>query len=267
MESCRLFIVAMHRSGASLLANWLMECGLDIGIRRTSRHEDRDFLEFHELLLEYNGSSMFTGIDRTLSYDKYLYSKAKSILFLKNILSDQWGVKQPRASLFLGLWREVNSGKTYYITIVRDFWEVVSSMYCLQVRRLKNKTKDPVMLKKKLSELEKRKQEFHNLYLSMWIRYNEELINHYELTEKGNHVFIWMEDFLTSDKQLFDYITSKWSFDFSYVPVSDLYKPSMLHELSESEFDFDPVLHERAIATEKKLKVIAQESKQFYNHR
>lgn len=263
MESCRLFIIAMHRSGASLLAYWLEECGLDIGIRRTARFADKDFLEFHELLLQYNETTMYTGIGRALNYDKYLYSKAKSILFLKNIISDQWGVKQPRATLFLDLWRKVNSAETYYISVIRDFWEVVSSLYSLEIQKVKDRNPDQIIRRRKLHELDLRKHEFHNLYLSMWIRYNEEILNHYELTQNGNHIVLWMGKLISSDKALFNYITDEWNFELSYVPISDIYQPELMHELSETEFDFDPVLQERAIETEKKLKAIAEKSKKF----
>jgi|GEM_PF-1771848 len=272
MESCSLFMVGMLRSGSSLLAHWLKDCGLDIGMRlpppvfknEPASFEDLDFSEFHKLLLKYNGASTFVNTDKKLTYDKYLQSKAKSILFLKRLISDQWGVKQPRATLFLDLWRNINTNEAYYITIVRDFWEVVSSLHNRELKGLKHRYKEPEAFLSKVKELEERKQEFYDLYLSMWIRYNEEIIDHYHEMPKGNHLVLWMGKLIKNDKPLFDHINKVWDFDLTYQPISELYKPEAFHELTETEFEFSPDLHSRAIETEQKLRTIALESEQIY---
>jgi len=271
MESRQLFMVSMHRSGSSILANWVKACGLDIGKRippptlcnKASKHEDKDFLELHELLLEFNGATMLTGLDRELGYDNYLRAKAKSVLFVKNILSDQWGMKQPLASLFLDLWHDVNPEETYYISVVRDFWEVVSSMHNCQVGKIKYRYTTETDLNAQLEEFDQRKKEFYNLYLSMWIRYNQEIIQHYNRSEKGNHLVIWMKDMLTSDRPMFEYLTDNWGFNLTYTPISEVYNPMYLHKLPETEFPFEPELRQRAIETEKLLEKLAKESYSF----
>ena len=111
-ESTPLLMIGMHRSGTSLFASWIKECGLDIGANligatpsnKKGHFEDLDIVEFHEKLLKFNDTNLYEGIGEELKYNEYHIAKAKSLVKLRNELSNQWGWKQPRASLFLNLW-------------------------------------------------------------------------------------------------------------------------------------------------------------------
>src|SRR5215213_1983981 len=98
-----LIILGMHRSGTSLIANWLHECGLHLGERLLAEgasnakghFEDLDFLELHEQIFHFNKIS-YGGLKPPLeiTLNDYYESKIKSLIAFKNQMQQQWGWKE-----------------------------------------------------------------------------------------------------------------------------------------------------------------------------
>ncbi len=117
-ENCSevLAITGMHRSGTSMVANYLQRCGVnmgdafypaDVGNPR-GYYEDVDFLNFHQDLLAFFGLSIFPTNDRQLRQPipEEFRLRAQAILH-KEGQSLVWGWKDCRTSLFLEFWREL----------------------------------------------------------------------------------------------------------------------------------------------------------------
>ena len=108
-----LIISGMHRSGTSLVANYLRKCGLYIGntLVKPDRgnplgyYEDREILEIHESELNKKGIDAFNIDERLLPLnisDGNRLKAEKVVAQRSGVL--QWGWKEPRTTLFLTFW-------------------------------------------------------------------------------------------------------------------------------------------------------------------
>lgn len=163
----------MHRSGTSVISQWLYHCGLHLGERllgpgtgNTEGHfEDLDFLKFHEEVLMENAgakpenpgtpqkgqisptqeraipeneSIAFGYIHQPLSnLSRYQQEKLRAIINFKSKLNQQWGWKEPRTCLFLDYYRELIP-EAYYLVIIRNYSETVSSLIQRDLKTLDN---------------------------------------------------------------------------------------------------------------------------------
>jgi hypothetical protein len=140
MASRVLMITGMHRSGTSLAAQYLGECGLYIGNDLTSsqlnqsrryyggHHEDREFTNFHKHILK----SKFIGDFPTRSFRLPVRIGEKDRAVANTIISSredfpQWGWKDPRSALFLDFWNELIEN-LYYLFLIRNPLSVVDSL-------------------------------------------------------------------------------------------------------------------------------------------
>src|SRR3569833_408228 len=136
MSSRTLIIAGMHRSGTSLITNWLHHCGLQVGEtllgpdigNKEGHFEDEEFLKMHEEILVGNGLAP-SGLvhDKQLQIYEYQLEKLKAIIGIKEKRFDQWGWKEPRTCLFLDTYRELLPDAKYLI-IIRDYESVVNSL-------------------------------------------------------------------------------------------------------------------------------------------
>lgn len=110
-----LVIVGMHRSGTSLLANYLNSCGLNIGDNllgatkhnKAGYYEDISFVRFHDRVMSEAGDSWYLETGRTsFPIDERLREIANTILAERSALP-LWGWKDPRTVLFLDFWLDL----------------------------------------------------------------------------------------------------------------------------------------------------------------
>lgn len=258
MTSKNLFIVAMHRSGTSLAANWLHRCGLNMGHQLIGatfsnvfgHFEDLDFVEFHEKLLRFNKNTLYAKMGEPLVHDDYFLARAKSLIFLRNQLADQWGVKQPRATLFLDMWRAANPEGHYFVPY-RNYKEVVSSLYNREYKKIEVRNSDnPAKIKELQAAYLEQKAEKCKDYLSMWIRHNQDILDHLPLIESDKYLVVSVEDLTTKDDQIFDVVTNQWGFDLTYVPIKELYSPTSFHKQLDLELDSELELIAERIETQ-----------------
>ena len=128
-----IIVTGMHRSGTSLLASYLKECGLNIGEKLIAPNfdnpkgyfEDIDFVEFHKMVLAKNNMDMLDPKEEIKISISDL-KVAKRILDSRKKLN-LWGWKDPRTVLFLDLWDTLIEDARY-IFIYRDPSEVIDSL-------------------------------------------------------------------------------------------------------------------------------------------
>ncbi len=111
-----LAITGMHRSGTSVVANYLQQCGVDIGQNLhpgdignpRGYYEDLDFLRFHQDLLASFRLPTFVTSDAVLKRQipEEFRLRAQDIV-CKRVRSPVWGWKDCRTSLFLDFWRGI----------------------------------------------------------------------------------------------------------------------------------------------------------------
>ena len=131
-----LIILGMHRSGTSLVANWLHNCGLHLGDKlfeeslynKKGYFEDSDFIEVHEEIFRLNNISsggFMPPLDITL--DAECKNKMKMLVDNKNYMREQWGWKEPRTCLFIDYYKKLIPSAKYLI-VYRDYFFVVDSL-------------------------------------------------------------------------------------------------------------------------------------------
>ncbi|HVX29275.1 MAG TPA: hypothetical protein VHA53_02260, partial [Nitrolancea sp.] len=87
-ESKVLVVAGMHRSGTSLTANWLAQCGLDVGQdllaglpdNPTGHFEDRSFVYLHIDMLADNGSDHLVTPGQQLTSREDHYRRAQELI-------------------------------------------------------------------------------------------------------------------------------------------------------------------------------------------
>jgi hypothetical protein len=114
--STALLITGMYRSGTSMIANHLQNCGVylgdnlhpgDVGNPR-GYFEDVGILGLHEELLAWSHLSIFPTSHKQLRRPIPCQYEAKARQLLQGrARSDGWGWKECRTTLFLDLWRGV----------------------------------------------------------------------------------------------------------------------------------------------------------------
>lgn len=242
MKNNVLVITGMHRSGTSLISQWLYKCGLHIGddfygadIGNADGHfEDIDFLSAHmQALMEMGISSDGWTYKPIGCPGKVLLGK----LVARKQQRSQWGWKDPRTCLFLGTYRELLPAAKY-IVILRDYQSVVSSLISRQYKRtaFKYAVKGgiPEWIWKYFKQKHRRKKLLHQYaehYLKIWILYNQEIQRHLLLQPKGTYLVVDHTKLGQQHQQVFDHLTQEWGFDLSYFNFADVYKEKLLSEV------------------------------------
>src|ERR1044071_4305907 len=121
-----LIILGMHRSGTSVITQWLQNCGLHVGDslveadvgNKDGYFEDWDFVRIHLDALKYCGFPDSGLISEPIELTNIYHSeKIDWNVAFKNSLYKQWGWKDPRTCLFLSQYRNIVPHAKYLIIL------------------------------------------------------------------------------------------------------------------------------------------------------
>jgi len=252
-----LIISGMHRSGTSLVANWIQRLGINIGDRLLPGNvlnpngffEDTDFLRAHEEVLtdlEMDPHGL-TKIG-TIELNSYNQTKLKYLVKFKSSLRDEWGWKEPRTCLFLDEYRTLlpDARKLF---LYRDYRMCVDSLLRREYKAVKKSYSSRTILHKAKFALTKHNIrqgiiEKQNKYLNAWITYNTNIIR--SCKESGDKALLLsVDDFIQADAKIYSKLVH-WGFKVSYIPFSSVYKDELLNKSAPSHLDFDPGLRHKA---------------------
>lgn len=214
-----LVITGMHRSGTSLTAQYLTECGLFLGYSLHNsdksntqsaydgHHEDEDFLQFHKHLLANKRIYSFpTNSFRVPVRPGKIYTqKALEMLAARSNLT-QWSWKDPRTTLFLDFWNELLPNPKYLL-LFRDPLAVVESL----VRRgtdIKIKEKPIIALRS-------------------WRVYNRCLLK-FISRNKENCLLYQIDEVIKSPKLFINTLSKKLEIELNEVPFERVYTQKAL---------------------------------------
>lgn len=250
----------MHRSGTSLIANWLTKCGLQIGERLVSPNhgnveghfEDVEFLKMHEEILENrhlpNSGLTDAHVDCVSIYEK---EKIKSIIKIKQQLYDQWGWKDPRTCLFLDTYKELIPDACYLI-ILRDFQSVISSLLRREFKYVDNR----YMARKYFSRLvwqkfrRIRKQfAFYHAnteeFLKIWISYNQDILQCIRKLDSDAFRVVNYSMLSLEDTEVFSHLQNNWGFSLKYSRFKDVFNENLIG----ADIDIEPYVADKALLT------------------
>ncbi|SFW33900.1 Sulfotransferase family protein [Chitinophaga sancti] len=246
MKNKVLVITGMHRSGTSLITQWLQKCGLHIGdqflgagIGNTDGHfEDIDFVEAHRGILRE-----LTGNDEGLLHpgDHCLHAEQRQLLDTllnnKNAARAQWGWKDPRTCLFLDTYRELLPGANYLV-ILRDYRSVVSSLLSRRFKKSDHKYAMkgglPLLIWKYFKKPFRKKKLLHQYsdrYLRAWIIYNQRILQHLLLLPAGTYLVIDHTSLSQTNQAIYDHLTKEWQLELNYFEFAKVYKENLLSEV------------------------------------
>ncbi len=229
----QLIITGMHRSGTSFIANWMKDSGLYIGDRLAGatpsningHFEDIDFLELHEQMLKANQTTMYLSDERILAIEEIHRKKAELLCSARNSVHELWGFKQPRAALFLDLWRDLLPDAHYLIPL-RNPVDVVNSI----VRRESNKLeyRNNGVLGVQLKEAYLNNLSVHaRAYDDMQAIHLKRILEHIQLSNETNVLLVDFDKIDEMENLIQEQILA-WNFPIEMTPLSDLFAPNLL---------------------------------------
>ncbi len=272
MKNQVLVILGMHRSGTSLITQWLYKCGLNIGddllgpgMGNAEGHfEDKDFLQIHEDILRSGNLSRIGLITAKISgnISDEQKEKIRANLEVKNKLHAQWGWKDPRTCLFLDHYRELlNNAK--YIIIIRDCDTVVNSLVNRAYKKYEKKNFSRLnTVSKKILKLFRQQiihlfyKRFATFYTEVWINYNEEILKHIEKIKQDNYILINYQMLIDKADRVYAFLKNRWLFDLNYYDFKAIYNEALINSPKSIEkFIKDKsVLHKARMLEEKLLR-------------
>lgn len=233
----------MHRSGTSLITNWLNRCGLQVGecllgdapSNVDGHFEDLEFLRIHEeILVSNNLPSSGLIDDKGINISIYQMEKLKSIIKVKNKLYSQWGWKDPRTCLFLDTYRDLFS-KSKYLVIIRDYQSVINSLLKRDFADIDRKYEHRGFITKKIwayFKKERSKQKFYRdnaeYYLKVWMAYNEHILNMLKELLPDDYIVLNYSLLEKCDQQIFFHLTDIWGFALKYFSFNEVFKENLL---------------------------------------
>lgn len=138
--------------------------------------------------------------------------------------------------MFLPYYRQLLPD-AYYLIIVRDYQSTVSSL----INRSYKAAKEKYLSKSLLSWLlwkqnrsypskEELYETFGELYLKVWIAYNQAILQHISLLPPDSCFVVGYEILNENDKLVFTYLKDNWKFALHYFDFKNVYKQSMISE-------------------------------------
>jgi len=272
MQSRTLMVVGMHRSGTSLISNWLYRCGLQLGEHLLEagngniegHFEDVEFLRMHEEILTSNDFPA-TGYvyDKVIDISIYQIAKLKSVIKVKNQLYRQWGWKEPRTCLFLDLYRELLPNSKYMV-IVRDYAAVVHSILKRDFAEYDEKYLHGKKLKRFIWLYFRRRKASRRFYktnaedyLKVYIEYNQHILDTLKGLPPEDYMVVNYSLLEKSDKEVFAFLTGKWHFKLQYHAFNEVYKKNLLSKA----FNVDTYINDKDLID--KAKSITEELKRY----
>jgi hypothetical protein len=258
MQKRTLIIAGMHRSGTSLISQWLTKCGMQLGEKLVGPNwgnldghfEDVEFLKIHEEVLADNNLPVSGLTDAQInSFTLYEKEKLKSIIKIKHQLYDQWGWKDPRTCLFLDVYQELLPDACYLV-ILRDYQSVVSSLLRREFKYVDKKYMSRKYLSRLAWQKYRRARKLRAFYydnaqefLKVWIAYNQDILNCIKKLNKDSFVVINYAMLNKGDTQLFEYLENTWNFSLKYFSFKDVFKEGRIGE----DIDIYPYISDKTL--------------------
>ena len=262
-----LVILGMHRSGTSLITQWLQACGLHIGDallgpetgNDEGHFEDIDFVDLHRQLLvnrQLPGTGLCNNNITTLSVAEE--DTIKAVIEDKNKQHKQWAWKDPRTCLFLDAYRKLMPD-AHYVVILRDYRSVVSSLLNRENKGLLRYYNSKGVVYKFFLRMKRKynrdwvNETYVRQYLETWIAYSEALLQHIYSLPESSFVVVKYTKLLEDDKPFFNTLTS-WQFNLTHKPFTSIFKQQLIGQpLNISSLVKDNTLLIKAKRLERKL--------------
>ncbi len=242
MHNRNLIVATMHRSGSSVIGQWLVKCGLHLGdemfgpgVGNVEGHfEDIDFLTINENILRAHGlpHSGFTTltVNEITAEEKH---ELNNLIARKNVANVEWGFKDPRTALLLKVYRE-EIPDAFYLFILRDYKYIVSSLLTRMYKDKDKQYNEKGLIGRTIWKIKKgfrkkyifRKHATH--FLAVWITYCEEMLKCMQQLPSEKFLVVDVSTVIVNDKKIIDHFNEQWNFQLTYFPFNKVYKEKLI---------------------------------------
>lgn len=124
-----IVVLGMHNSGTTITAESFRKNGINMGMEVLSNCESKDFFNLNENILKSAGGSWDKPppVSEILAIKEMNRSGMQSIID-GNSIAPQWGFKDPRTILTIGVYEDLLPEDTFYVCCFRDRKHVAASM-------------------------------------------------------------------------------------------------------------------------------------------
>lgn len=226
-----LIIAGMHRSGTSLTANWLAQCGLDIGdalvpadwSNPTGHYEDVMFSHLQRDILRANGTNHLITDERRITVSAEHRMQALDLLRCR-ATSSQWGWKDPRTTLLLDFWLDVLPD-VRVLVVYRDPVKAIDSLVRREYghhRKQRFYRRWPVRARYSFANLLLIRR-----YARVWWRYNRDVLA-FAAAHPERTLVLHIDTLVAHGAILVSYLNRAWGFALEPVDPHTVYKPNLL---------------------------------------
>lgn len=222
--SDQIIVAGFHRSGTSLTAQLLHQAGLFLGERLVGANasnpfghfEDWDFVELHEQILADNGLTWVIDCPIVPYIGGQRWQRARQIVEGRNASRRLWGFKDPRACMFLPVWKYLMPDAKVLI-VYRHFRDCTYSLGQRHSRDLFAGRGDQHLHRRFWSE--------PDLALRMWLVHNKELLQ-FARAHPEDVMAISMRT-MRDGFPLVKALNSRWGLGMREVDVAEVFDPSV----------------------------------------
>jgi tetratricopeptide (TPR) repeat protein len=230
-----LVVTGFHRSATSVVASYLLNAGLNMGenlmgatINNEKGHfEDWDAVQLHDQFLANSGTNWQFHNECRLQTDT---KQLQTYIQQRSRKSDHWGVKDPRACLFLRDWHEVLQEKGRYLVTVRHWSCCIESL-------LNRESRDLAHLLPKLGADAAGLQFWAKPELAahMWLTYNKRILTFAK--ENPEYVVLVTQRALFENAPVLSSLNTKFGFSLNTQAVSPFQSELLRDQASSRIFD------------------------------
>lgn len=244
--SDQLIIAGFHRSGTSATAQLLHRAGLFLGYELLEavpsnpygHFEDREVVDLHKQILNGNEQTWLVYEPFLPAVDDSHWHAMRQIIERRNAGHGLWGFKDPRACLFIMLWKYLLPDVKVLI-VYRHFSEVT--------RSLGQRHSTELFLSRGNRLVHQRFWEEPDLALKMWLVHNKALLG-FARAYPEDTLALSM-DMLRDGYPLVWAIKQRWGLDLEDVPPGEAFDPGVVARRTGRQPVSDRRLAEKVEAT------------------
>ena len=253
----QLIIAGFHRSGTSATARLLHRAGLFLGDELLEalpsnpygHFEDREVVELHQQMLYANERTWLVNEPFLPVVSRSHWQKMRRIVEQRNTEHALWGFKDPRACLFMMLWKYLLPDMKLLL-VYRHFAEVT--------RSLGQRHSSELFRNRGNRLVHKRFWEEPDLALKMWLVHNEALLAFARAyPEDTMAVSMGM---IRDGFPITWAIRERWGFDLEDVPLGEAFDPGVIARRTGRQPVSDRRLAERVGSTLSALEGLSRET-------
>ena len=242
----QLIIAGFHRSGTSATARLLHQAGLFLGYELLEalpsnpygHFEDREVVDLHQQILYANERTWLMDEPFLPVVDGSHWQKMHRIIERRNSEHALWGFKDPRACLFIMLWKYLLPD-TKVLFVYRHFAEVT--------RSLGQRHSSELILGRGNSVVHRRFWEKPDLALKMWLVHNEALLAFARAYPQDTLVLSM--GMIRDCFPIIPTLNQRWGFELENVPLGEAFDPGVVAPRTGRQSVSDRHLVERVEAT------------------